>query len=267
LLSVDNQRLPMYSSSLQIKIMSQILKLQQRAIKAAKIQNWEEACRANQELIELKPQDTSALNRLGATYLQLSKIRKAQQTFKKVLEIDKSNKLALKHLQKIKDKQVTSLPAFSNESFIEEPGKTKSIELYRLADKNVLKKIAIGQECLLQPKNRYISICVGKTYIGSLPEDLSFRLAKLIKSGNKYACRVRSCDGIHCIVHIREVERSTSNRNIASFSNNQTNANIATINEVDESMIEKNIPVEIVDTDTDAEKSLEDVSTPKDYLD
>ena len=244
--------------------MSQILKLQTQAIKAAKNQDWEQALQFNQELIELKPQDTGALNRLGATYLQLKKARKAQQVYKQVLEIDKSNKLALKHLQRIKEKQITSLPTFSNESFIEEPGKTKSIELYRLADKNVLKKIAIGQECLLQPKNRYISVCIDQTYVGSLPEDLSFRLAKLIKTGNKYFCRVRSCDGIKCVVHIREAERSRANRDIASFANSQTNAAAATINEVDESMLEKNIPVEIVDTDTDAERTLEDFISPID---
>jgi tetratricopeptide (TPR) repeat protein len=247
--------------------MSQILKLQQQAINAAKSQEWEKAAQINQELIELKPLDTNALNRLGATYLQLNKTRKAQQAFKQVLEIDQSNRLASKHLQRIKAKQDAALPSFSNESFIEEPGKTKSIELYRLADKNVLKKISIGQECVLQPKNRYISVCIDKTYIGSLPEDLSCRLAKLVKSGNKYACRVRSCDGVHCIVHIREIERSAKNRDIASFANSQTNATAVTINEVDESMIEKNIPVEIVDTDTDMEKTLEDVSTPEDYLD
>lgn len=266
MLSVDNQGLPRYSSSLQIKNMSQVLKLQQQAISAAKSQDWEKAFQANQELLELKPLDVNTLNRLGATYLQLKKPRKAQQTFKQVLDLDRSNKLAQKHLQRIKDKQNTSLPAFSNESFIEEPGKTKSVELYRLADKNVLKKVSIGQECLLHPKNRYISVCADKIYIGSLPEDLSFRLAKLIKSGNQYSCRIRSCDGIQCVVHIREVERSTTNRNTASFSNNQINVT-TTINEVDESMLEKDIPVEMVHTDTDSEKTLDDVSVPEDYSD
>lgn len=203
--------------------MSQVLKLQQQAISAAKSQDWEKAFQANQELLEIKPSDVNTLNRLGATYLQLKKPRKAQQTFKQVLELDRSNTLAQKHLKRIKDKQKTALPAFSNESFIEEPGKTKSIELYRLADKNVLKKVAIGQKCILQPKNRYISVCADETYIGSLPEDLSFRLAKLIKSGNQYSCRIRSCDGVRCVVHIREIERSAKNRNIASFSNNQIN--------------------------------------------
>lgn len=247
--------------------MSQILRLQQQAINAAKRQEWELACQANQDLLELKPNDVNALNRLGATYLQLGKSRKAQQAFKQVLEIDSSNKLATKHLQRIKEKQITALPSFSRESFIQEPGKTKSIELYRLADKNVLKNISVGQECTLQPKNRYISVKVNDTYIGALPEDLSFRLAKLIKSGNTYSCRIRSCNGVECIVHLRELERSAKNKDVASFANNQANTTSVTVNEVDESMIEKDIPVEIVDTDTDTEKTLDDVSSPEDFED
>jgi tetratricopeptide (TPR) repeat protein len=244
--------------------MSQILKLQQRAVNAAKSQNWEQAAQINQELLELKPLDPRTLNRLGAAYLQLNKPRKAQQTFKQVLVTDRSNKLALKHLERIKDKQDSALPAFSNESFIEEPGKTKSVELYRLTDKNMLRKVPIGKECHLQPKNRYISVCTEDTYIGSLPEDLSFRLAKLIKSGNEYACRIRSCDGTHCIVHLRELKRSKKNKDVSSFPHNQPSVT-TTINEVDESMLEDDIPVEIVDTDTDSERTLDDIKAPEDY--
>ncbi|MBU0578674.1 hypothetical protein KKE34_01750 [Patescibacteria group bacterium] len=243
--------------------MSQTLKLQQQAINAAKNQNWEKAIQINQKLLELKPLDINALNRLGATYLQLNKSTKAKKYFKLVLGVDRSNKLAKKHLERIKNKQNTNLPSFSNEYFIEEPGKTKSVELYRLADKNVLSKISIGQECQLQPKNRYISICRDDVYIGSLPEDLSFRLTKLIKSGNTYSCRVRSCDKSYCVVHLRELERSKRNKNTNSFPNSHGSIT-ATINEVDESMLEGDIPVEIVDTDTDAEKTIDDIQTRED---
>ncbi len=244
--------------------MSQVLKLQQQAINAAKSQDWEKASQANQDLLDIKPLDINALNRLGVSYLQLGKPRKAQQAFKKVLEIDRSNKLAQKNLERAKSKKKTSLPNFSNGSCIEEPGKTKSVELYRMADKNVLKNFSIGQECDLLPKNRYISVCVDGTYIGSLPEDLSFRLSKLIKSGNLYSCQIKSCDGVKCVVHIREIKRSPKNRGISSFPNNNNQVSLtATINEVDESMLEKDIPVELVDTDTDAEKTLDDVTTPE----
>lgn len=244
--------------------MSQIVKLQQKSVKAAKEQNWDEALQLNQELLELKPYDIGALNRLGATYLQLKKPNKARQIFKQVLKVDRSNKLAIKQLQRIKNKQVTSLPSFSNEYFIEEPGKTKSVELYRLADKNVLSKISIGQKCHLQPKNRYISVCLDDVYIGSLPEDLSFRLTKLIKSGNIYSCRIRSCDKAHCVVHLREQERSKKNQHVSSFPHNHNSVAPSTINEVDESMLEDDIPVEIVHTDTDAEKTFDDIQAIED---
>ncbi|MBU0576564.1 tetratricopeptide repeat protein [Patescibacteria group bacterium] len=240
--------------------MSQVLKLQHLAVNATKKQDWQTALQFNQQLLELKPLDINALNRLGATYLQLKKSAKAKQIFKQVLEIDRSNKLANKHLKRIKNKQNTNLPAFSNEYFIEEPGKTKSVELYRLADKNVLTKISIGKECHLQPKNRYISVCLDDVYIGSLPEDLSFRLTKLIKSGNTYSCRIRSCDRALCVVHLREVKRSKKNQNTNSFPANQIGVN-TTINEVDESMLEDDIPVEIVHTDTDIEITFDDIQT------
>ena len=63
MLSVDNRGLPRYSSSLQIKNMSQVLKLQQQAISAAKSQNWEKAFQANQELLELRPLDVNTLKK------------------------------------------------------------------------------------------------------------------------------------------------------------------------------------------------------------
>lgn len=245
--------------------MSQVLKFQQKAIQAAKKLDWEAAIEANLALLELKPNNLNALNRLGAAYLQLQKPRKAKAVFKQVLEIDSTNKLAQKNLQRAKDKKNTVLPNFSGESFLEEPGKTKTAELYRLADKKVLQQIAIGQECELKPKNRYISVCTDDgTYVGSLPEDISYRLAKLIKTGNEYSCRVRSCNGAHCIVHLREVTSSAKNRDFPSFPNSAlSNVTTATINEVDESMLEKDIPVELVDTDTDSEKTLEDVHQPE----
>lgn len=244
--------------------MSQILKLQRLAIKAAKNQAWEEALQHNQALLELKPFDIGALNRLGAAYLHLNKPKKASQVFKQVLEVDPANKLAHKHLNRIKNKQSNNLPTFSEEAFIEEPGKTKSVELYRLAGKEVLEGIRVGQKCELKPKNRYISVSVEGDYIGALPEDLSFRLTKLIQSGNEYSCLIQSCDKTQCTVHLREVKRSDKNQSVNSFPKNKDHVTTTTtINEVDESMLADDVPVEIVDTDTDSEKTLDDIEAPE----
>lgn len=245
--------------------MSQSQKLQKQAVVAAKQQDWDEAVRINQEILDLRPLDVNALNRLGAAYLQLKNPRKAKDIFSQVMKIDRNNKLAQKHLERIKSKNEKNLPSFSQKSFIEEPGKTKSVDLYRLAGKEILENLNVGQEGELEPKNRYISINVDGTYIGSLPEDLSFRLTKLMDSGNAYSCLVQSCDKNHCTVFLKEEVRSDKNQDINSFPKNHKEnvSTVAVINEVDESMLEDDIPVEIVSTDTDAEKSLDDIEAPE----
>lgn len=237
--------------------MSQVLLLQQKAIKAAKDLDWSAAVEANQSLLELKSDDVPALNRLGAAYVQLGDTKKAKTTFEQVLGIDTSNKLAHKNLDRLKNKQTTQVASFSADSFIEEPGKTKSVELYRLAGKEVLSNLSIGKACELQTKNRYVSVSVDGTYVGALPEDLSFRLTKLLSTGNTYSCRIRSCNGSSCVVYLRELERSPKNKDVNSFPVNRM-AIASSINDVDESMLEEDIPVEIVHTDTDTEKSFED---------
>lgn len=199
----------------------------------------------------------------GKVFGQLSRLiqkgdtKRAKATFEQVLQVDSSNKLARKNLDRLKNKQATQVASFSANSFIEEPGKTKSVELYRLAGKDVLANLSIGQACELQTKNRYVSVSANGTYVGALPEDLSFRLTKLLSTGNTYSCRIRSCNGHSCVVHLREVERSPKNKDVNSFPVNRA-ALTSTINDVDESMLEEDIPVEIVHTDTDTEKSFDD---------
>jgi len=96
--------------------------------------------------------------------------------------------------------------------------------------------------------------------VGTLPEDLSFRLTKLINRGNKYDCFIHSISVKSCQVHtyIKEVVRSKRNTNILSFPANKDN--IATINDIDEKfLLEDNVPMEIVSTDTDNELMIENI--------
>ncbi len=233
--------------------------LQQQAISAAKQQDWALAVRINTELIELNPTDVGALNRLGVAHLQLGESSAAKTSFQKVLEIDKSNTIAKKHLARLKSNQAPTSPNFNHVYFIEEPGKTKIIDLHRLAGKNVLDQLSVGQLCELKPKNRYISIESGKAYIGALPEDLSFRLTKLMKHGNQYECYVYSSNGNSCSVYLRETFRSDENQDVHSFP--LVKSNLATINDIDQDLLfEDNIPVQMLDTDLDEEKGSYEIS-------
>lgn len=236
--------------------------LQLRAIKAAKDLDWDLAISLNQELIANNSTDIGALNRLGVAYMQNAQVGKAKETFTQVLSVDNSNGIAKKHLASIKEKRITKQPLFSREQFIEEPGTTKIVELHRLASKTALENLPVSQECQLKLKGRYISVeAEGVGYVGALPEDLSFRLAKLIKRGNEYQCFIYSANAKSCKVYIKEAKRSKQNEHINSFPLSKgLVGSISAINDVDERfLLEDNIPVAIVETDNDEEMSLNEV--------
>lgn len=235
--------------------MNKLSTLQLQAVNSAKRQDWNKAIEINEQILKLNPKDLGALNRLGLSYLQIEKPGKAKKCFKNAIEIDGSNSIAKKNLGKIKNKQNTA-PNFSTEHFIEEPGKTKIVELNRVAGKAVLTNLASGHICELKIKNRFISVDSDGKYIGTLPEDLSFRLTKLIKRNNKYECFIHTASPKSCYVYIKEVLRSKKNENIHSFPLNKNL--IATINDIDEKfLLEDNIPMDIVHTDTDQEKGID----------
>jgi hypothetical protein len=234
--------------------MKKYANLVQDAITAAKEENWEKAIEINEEILARSEQDLGALNRLGLAYMQLNKPRKARQAFKKVLKRDKSNLIAKKHLKNLKEKNGANT-AFSNAYFIEEPGKTKIIELHRLSQKDVLDKLKVGQLCNLLAKSKYISVETAdeNQYIGALPDDISYRLKKLMKRGNKYECLVHSFADNECRVHLRETKCSAKNKNLQSFPAGRLTSLPAIVDE--EFLIEDDIPVETGEHDEDMDKS------------
>lgn len=237
--------------------------LEEQAIQAAKNQDWQAAIQCNEQLIADNAENVQAYIRLGVAQVQLGEKNAAKQAFAQALTLDKSNQLAKKHLQKLENNQtivLSSLPA--DEQFIEEPGKTKTVDLHRLAGKDQLEKVSVGQLCELKPKNRFIAVEVNKTYIGSLPEDISSRLTKLMAGGNEYICYVRSTSLTSCAVSvfIKEIRRSPEQEFIHSFPINK--GQFATINDMygdDNYTFEmENIPLQIVETDNDEEQSAPD---------
>lgn len=233
--------------------------LRQKAIEAAKNRDWEEAVAINSQIIETNSSDTGALTRLGVAYMQTDEKNQAKQMFQQVLTLDPSNNLAKKHLQKLKTNQVSTLPSFSRNYFIEEPGKTKTVELCRLAGKNILDTLSVGQQCSLKQKSRYISVEVDGQNIGALPEDLSFRLSKLINSGNTYSCTIRSCSNNTCFVYLKETHRSPENVDIHSFP--ITRATGMAINDIadEEFLLDDTFTS---DSDSDSDEEFDDQAEP-----
>lgn len=231
------------------------LLLKQEAINAAKNADWAKAISINQEILDTYGPDLEAMNRLGLALLKNQQESAALKIFKQVLALDGSNIIANKHLEKIKKKEHSADIIFDqNNDFIEEPGKSKIVALHRLAGKEQLQKLKVGQACLLQLKNRYISATDenGK-HIGALPEDISFRLSKLICHGNQYRCVIYKINDKQCLIQIKETFRSKKNEQIISFpSKTQNNLVIPD----DDFILEEDIPFEI-NSDEEGEEELE----------
>lgn len=197
--------------------------LKQLAVLAAKQAEWQKAIELNQAILEKEPADIGALNRLGVSHLQLNQVAEAKKAFKAAIGLDKFNTIAKKNLDKLNQGDTTNQTlTFSKQQFIEESGKTKVIELHRLAGKQVLETLSVGTKCQFMCKKRFISIETNGTYIGALPEDISFRLSKLIQNGNQYECYIRSVSSSTCSVYVRELFRSEDNLDVSSFPINRS---------------------------------------------
>lgn len=228
-----------------IQQMQNQLALKKAAIEAAKSADWPQAVTINQDILVHQPQDVEALNRLGLAYLRLGEEKKAKDTFKQVISFDAANIIANKHLNKLKNKEVTTDIIFDNANdFIEEPGKSKVITLHRLTDKNRLVSLKVGQVCQLQNKNRYISVVDenGK-HVGALPDDISFRLCRLIQAGNEYRTVIYKVNDKQCCVQVKETKRSKKNEQIVSFPSKGQSTMLLP----DDFILEEDIPFEVID--------------------
>lgn len=200
--------------------MDELKKLAQQAIEAALAHHWQKAIELNEKVVKLDSQNMAAFNRLTKAYLELGKKKEARQAIKKVLELDRFNPIAQKNLQKInfaKPKRAISLTPTDPDLFIEEPGKTKTVNLINLADKAIINKLSVGEEVNLVPRQRRVSVLSQSgDNLGKLPDDVSLRLKSLIKGGNQYQAYIRSTsDGVK--VFIREIFRSKKLAHQPSF--------------------------------------------------
>jgi len=200
--------------------------LEDQAIKAAINQNWGKAVEINKKIVKENKNNITALNRLAHAYCQTGETKKASETYKQVLEIDAFNPIASKNLKRVnkakkfKPNNAKATNNFYNSGnmFLEEPGKTKLVSLVRLAQPSILAQINPAQPVLLDPKKRTVSIIAeDKTYLGTIPEDLSLRLIKFIKGGNQYQAFIKNVDHQKLEIFIKEVARGKKFINNPSF--------------------------------------------------
>lgn len=197
------------------------INLAQKAISLALQGLWKEANEVNLQILKENPEDVDALNRLARSYAELGNITQARATAQKVIKIDPLNSIATKCLEKWMSANSTKRGSNSLtdvNAFLEEPGKTKIVDLVNLGETKSFVNLDPGEEVKLSTLPHRVSVLTndGK-YIGRLPDDLAARLKQLIKSGNKYLVLIKSIEPKEVTVFIRETQRSEDHNGSPSF--------------------------------------------------
>lgn len=208
--------------------------LKAQAIQTALMGDWENAITLNQAILQEDPNDIDTLNRLGFALSSLGNIKEAKDVYQKVLSLDLQNPIALRNLKRLSNGNNTQVKAqngqllkLMNNLFIEEPGKTKVIELINVADKKVITPLRSGETLQLSIKRMKIFVLDSqKQYIGMLPDDVGRRLIKFIEGGNTYEAYVKTVDNNKVTIFARELHRSLKFKHEPSFLSSSSKFNL-----------------------------------------
>lgn len=199
------------------------------AVKYAIENRWEEAYRENKRLLADNPNDIDTFNRIAHALVKLGKFKKAKDYYQKVIKADKTNPIALKNLKRLetisKGAASKNLSSVQNGSpmdfqgvFIEEAGKTKTVDLKNVADKKTLSLLQPGDVVMLTVKRSKIFVVMpDKTYIGVLPDNIGMRMITFVNGGNEYSVCIKAVADNSATVFLKEVKKMARFKNQPSF--------------------------------------------------
>ncbi|HSX08549.1 MAG TPA: tetratricopeptide repeat protein [Candidatus Saccharimonadales bacterium] len=192
--------------------------IKNQAIQTALTGDWQTAITLNQEILQEEPDDIDTLNRLAFAFLSTGNPKEAKNVYEKVLSLDMQNPIAIRNLKRLHDVNTKKVNMTINNLFIEEPGKTKVMDLINIADKKVITHLRSGEKLDLRIKrSRIFAYDMENQFIGMLPDDLCQRLIKFIDAGNEYEAYVRTVDSNKVSIFIRETKRVKKFKNQPSF--------------------------------------------------
>ena len=249
--------------------MENIEQLENLSIDAAVKLNWQLAIDINEQILKQDKKNLSAYLRLGFALSQMHKFEDAITNYKKALKLQPSNNIAIENLERLTVLQFRTTKKSKKTSgnldpnlFLESTGKTKSVALVNVGQKNILAQLTVGQEVELKIKKRKVEIrTLEHEYIGSLPDDLSRRLLIFLKAKSKYKVFIKEASLSKVIVFIKEEAKGKKVQHYLSFPQN-IQAKMGEMNGEKESEDEVEVEGEV-----DIEKLAETLSTEeKEYL-
>lgn len=194
----------------------------ERAIGLAMQNRWEDAVTANRAIIELFPNDADAYNRLGKALMELNRYPDAKKAYKKALELDGTNQIARKNLERITVLHKSGGAQAETRQvdptlFIEEMGKS-TVTVLEGTPEDILAKLNAGDKLELRQKSKTLVVETGSgKLVGTVEPKLRTRLIKLMDGGNQYAAGVASVGEGQCRIIIKETYKDPSLAGRPSF--------------------------------------------------
>jgi hypothetical protein len=193
-----------------------------KAVALAMENRWEEAVQVNRAIIDLFPNDADSYNRLGKAFTELSKFNDAKRSYKKALELEPSNRIARKNLDRLtilsKSGGVEAETTRVDPTlFIEEMGKSATTVLQEAAPA-ILTRLNAGDRLELRQRGSAIAVeTPAGELVGLVEPRLGHRLTRLLEGGNQYAAAVTSLSPDSCRVIIKETYQHPSQAGKPSF--------------------------------------------------
>lgn len=197
--------------------------LEMHAIDAAIKANWPIAIEINTKILGVDKKNVQAILRLAFSYLQIGNYEESKKCYHKALRLQSKNAVAHQYLEKIEIlEQGKSKPQvatnFDPHLFIESFGKTKTVSLTNLGQKQILARLSIGQKMQLKIKKRRVEIRTDDDeYVGTLADDISKRLILFIKAKSTYTAFIKEVHFVKVVIFIREDKKGKSVNHHISF--------------------------------------------------
>ncbi len=210
-----------YDEESQIRLRRQRTK---QAINLAMQGRWREAIATNQEIIDSFPNDVEAYNRLGRAHIELGMYSQAKEAYSRAMELDPYNTIAKKNLQRLSHLGETLVGSEGDSHkaephhFIEEVGKAGVVELYRLAPKEILARMAAGDKVNLRIDGANLVVRNNRSEeLGQVDPRHAQRLVRLMEGGNEYTAAIVSSAEDRVTIIIREIYQDPSQAGQLSF--------------------------------------------------
>jgi len=166
-----------------------------QAFQLAMQSRWDDAIAANRAIIAVFPGEADAHNRLGKALTETGKIKEARESYQRALEIEPTNGIARKNLERLATMRAKTEPDRAQQVdtslFIEEMGKS-GVTTLRPPNLKTLATLSAGDEIALKlvGGSRLTVETMGGEYLSDIEPKLALRLSKLLSGGNKYAAAV-----------------------------------------------------------------------------